>query len=258
MKVAVLYICTGIYNQFFEGFYNSAKKYFLSNQAEIKYFVFTDDMNLIHSDDVEIIQHECQGFPMDSLMRFDMFLSIENKLRQYDYAFFFNANMQFVAPVGTEILPDNLAAVIHPGYYNKPAWRYPYERNRKSTAYIAPYGKNYRYYMGSVNGGRTPDYLQLAAICSAHIHEDLEKGIIAVFHDESHLNHYLRKHQCMALPPSYAYIEGKQMAFTPKIIIRDKVRIDPYFDKGRDHSLNGKLKKGFSIVLQSLKWYLNI
>lgn len=119
MKIAILYICTGKYNQFFDGFYTSSEKYFLKGIAEIEYFVFTDNMNLSQYQNVHLFKRECKGFPLDSLFRFDMFLSVREKLKCFDYVFFFNANMLFVAPIGIEILPqrEKLVAVLHPGYY---------------------------------------------------------------------------------------------------------------------------------------------
>ena len=46
MKVAILYICTGKYNQFFKGFFESCEKYLLKDIAQLEYYVFTDDMSL--------------------------------------------------------------------------------------------------------------------------------------------------------------------------------------------------------------------
>lgn len=257
MRIAILYICTGKYNQFFKGFYDSCEKYFLQGIADKEYFVFTDDLELYNNPRVHLYQKECKGFPLDSLFRFDMFLSIENELEGFDYLFFFNANMLLVAPVGEEFLPKNqgLAAVLHPGYYNKPSYLFPYDRNKKSKAYIAPFKKGYKYYMGSLNGGKTKEYLDLIRDCSKNIHEDYDEGYIAIYHDESHLNKYLRDHDCMSISPEYAYPEGWTLPFSPKIIIRDKVRIDPYFNKGRDFTLKGKIKKAIDIVYRTILWY---
>jgi len=254
-RVAVLYICTGKYNRFFKSFYESAGKYLLCGH-EKHFFVFTDQDDLSDAPDVTLIHRECQGFPTDSLMRFDMFLSIRKQLEAYDYLFFFNANLLFVSPVGEEILPTHLTAVVHPGFYDKPAWRYPYERNPLSTAYVEPRGKNYRYFMGSLNGGTTVDYLRLAETCSLNIHTDLAHGIVAIYHDESHLNSYLRQNGCTPLSPAYACIEGKKMPFEPKLILRDKTLVDPYFNKGRDRSPWGMFKKGLTVVWRAVKWYL--
>ena len=253
MKVAILYICTGRYAQFFDGFYKSAEQYLLQG-VEKRYFVFTDQEQLTKAENVELLIRPCRGFPEDSLFRFDRFLEIKDKLKDYDYTFFFNANMRFVAPVGEELLEERLTAVLHPGYFDKPEWRYPYERNKQSKAYIPAHEEDYHYYMGSLNGGKTADYLALAETCSQHIHEDWEKGIVACYHDESHLNRYLREHHCKALSPAYAYIEGKELPFEPKILLIDKTRLDPYFNKGRDFSLWGRLKKGLGIVASATFW----
>lgn len=257
MKIAILYICTGKYNQFFDGFYASSEKYFLKGIAKIEYFVFTDDMNLSNSQNVHLFKRECKGFPLDSLFRFDMFLSIKENLKDFDYVFFFNANMLFVAPVGIEFIPqkEKLMAVLHPGYYNKPVFLYPYERNKKSTAYIPPFKNNYHYYMGSLNGGGIKEYMKLIEECSKNIHIDYEANYIAMVHDESHLNKYLSEHNCLKLSPAFAYPEGKKLPFIPKIIIRDKVKFDPYFDKGRNHSLFGKIKKGWLMLVRAIQWY---
>ena len=256
MKVAILYICTGKYNYFFKGFYESCEKYFLKDIAEVRYFVFTDDEKLTDAENVKTIKKVCKGFPMDSLLRFDMFMSLENELEDFDYTFFFNANMEFVSPVGKEILPekDGLAAVVHPGFFNKPSFMYPYERNKKSAAYIKPRDKEYTYFMGSLNGGKTKDYMALAKTCSENTHNDPDHGIIALVHDESHLNKYLHDKPCLKLSPAYAYPEGWKLPFEPKIIIRDKTKISQYFNKGRDHSIIGRLKKASRILYRAIIW----
>lgn len=259
MKVAVLYICTGKYNQFFKGFFDSSEKYFLKGIADIEYFVFTDDLKLSDSAKVHLFKRKCQGFPLDSLFRFDMFLSIADKLKDFDYCFFFNANMLFVDTVGKEFLPEKegLMAVIHPGFFNKSAATLPYERNKNSTAYIPRIsGQKYHYYMGSLNGGKTKEFLSLAKTCSDNTHDDYDRNVIAQVHDESHLNKYMTSHKCLGLSPAYAYPEGWKLPFNPKIIIRDKVKIDSYFNKGRDFSLKGRVKKGIRIVRNMIKWYV--
>ena len=259
MKIAVLYICTGKYNRFFADFYKSAKKYFLKDMAHIEYFVFTDDEQLCSNPDVHITRKECKGFPLDSLMRFDDFLSIKEQLLRFDYTFFFNANMKIIAPIGLDFLPltEGLSAVIHPGYYNKPAFLYPYERNKKSTAYIKPFEKSYHYFMGSLNGGKVKDFMKLSEVCSKNIHEDLKNGIIAIYHDESYLNKYLRNNKCLMYPPSYAYQEGINIPYSKKIILIDKVRINKCFNKEKYSSFLLKvIMKGSSIIYKSIIWYL--
>ena len=65
MKVAILYICTGKYNQFFKGFFESCEKYLLKDIAQLEYYVFTDDMSLSDEANVHLIKKECRlSFPL--------------------------------------------------------------------------------------------------------------------------------------------------------------------------------------------------
>ena len=262
MTIAILYICTGRYNQFFSEFYKSCEKYFLSG-IEKQYFVFTDKLNLSDAENVHLIKKECAGFPADSLFRFEMFLNIKSELSKFNYIYFFNSNALFLQPVGTEILPNSsekLVAAEWPGKRKPFKWSafYPYERNKKSTAYIPPFEqKKYTYYMGGINGGISSDYIQLIEKLANNIRTDYNNGIIAIVHDESHLNKYLRSHTCKTLSSEYCMPEEWiQNGFFPKIIFRDKVKIDPYFNKGRDHSIKGKIKKGWQILWRAIKWYI--
>lgn len=260
MKVAILYICTGKYNQFFADFYASAEKYFLSEVAQRHYFVWTDDKALTKAKNVTLIHKESAGFPADSLFRFEMFMQVEDELKKYDYIYFFNSNAVFLQHVGQEILPDDsgLSMGIWPGQREKqhPMF-YPYERNRRSLAYVAPYGKNYTYFMGGVNGGRADCYLQMIRTLHQNIRDDYHRGIIAKVHDESHINAYLRTRPCKKLGREFCLPEEwRRTEDCPKIMLRDKVKIDPYFNKGRNHSLWGKAQKGGRIVINVLRWYL--
>ena len=263
MKVAILYICTGKYNQFFKGFFESCEKYLLKDIAQLEYYVFTDDMSLSDEANVHLIKKECAGFPADSLFRFDMFLQVRQELEKTDYIYFFNSNAEFKAPVGKELLPLNgekLVGAEWPGKrkpFKHPAF-YPYERNKHSSAYIPPReDKPYIYYMGGINGGEAADYLEMAETLSENIHADYEKGIVALVHDESHINKYFRTHDCKVLSAEYCFPEEWITCdFSPKIIFRDKVKLDPYFNKGRNYSLKGKLKKTVSVIYRAIRWYL--
>lgn len=57
MKVGILYICTGKYIVFWEEFYKSCQKYFLSDSECVKqYYVFTD-VDKIYQEDVDVNIH---------------------------------------------------------------------------------------------------------------------------------------------------------------------------------------------------------
>jgi len=259
MKIAVLYICTGKYSVFWKNFYQSAQQYFLP-ECEKHYFVFTDNSKIFDTNNIHVKYESPKGFPLDSLLRFDMFLSIKEALLEMDYIYFFNSNMQFVNIIGKEILPIQidfgLVALIHPGYYNKKMEQYPYERNLKSTAYIKyNNSEKYYYFMGSLNGGKAEDYLKLIEECSKNVKIDMKNDTMAIYHDESHLNQYLHKKKVVMLSPEYGFPEGSKIPFDPKIIILNKIKHGGiYFDKLPKKAyflrFNFKIKR----IIESIIW----
>lgn len=261
MKIAILYICTGLYNQFFEGFYNSVEKNLLKGKASIDYYVWSDDDSLAQGRErVHLTHKECDGFPADSLFRFRMFLQVKEELLKYDYVYFFNANAEFRQSVDEEILPDEsgLVAAIWPqnhAFLNH-SFFYPYERDKRSTAYVPPFDGPYHYYMGGVNGGRSREYIAMAEELNRNIEADYSKGIVARVHDESHLNHYLHHRRCKVLPSELAWIEEWPTSTEPKMVFRDKKRLNGYFVKGRDRSVKGKLKFLLDKIQLAVSWYI--
>ena len=189
-----------------------------------------------------------------------MFLQAEEKLKKYDYIYFFNANSEIRRPIGEEILPDDsgLAMGIWPGKreHQHPMF-FPYERNKKSLAYVAPHGKNYTYFMGGLNGGTSKAYLQMIHTLSDNIRDDYNRGIIAKAHDESHINAYLRTHACKKLGREFCLPEEWiQAGEKPKNVFRNKVLVDSYFNKGRKFNLWARLKKGCNILWNAIIWYI--
>lgn len=260
-RVAVLYICTGKYSVFWEEFYRSMEKNFLKD-SEIEYFVFTDADRLYdeeRNNRIHRIRQDNLGWPGNTLFRFRMFVSLEEKLKEFDYLFFLNANTVCRQEITEkEFLPieQDLLVVQHPGYYNSSAWKMPYERRKKSSAYI-PYGKGGDYVYGAVNGGKTAAYLKMAKKLDKDIRQDYEKGIIAKWHDESHLNYYVWMYgNYRLLTPAYAYPENYSLPFEMKIMTVDKgkkIELDQNkLQELKDRSIKGRVAKGFRGIKSKL------
>lgn len=228
-KVAILYICTGNYTVFWKEFFESYEKNFLP-ESQKEYFVFTDADSIYGEDSCARIHRIFQkrlGWPYDTLMRFDMFSSIADRLEEFDYTFFMNANCKCVSVITEEeFLPKkkDILVVQHPGEYNKKPSRYSYDRNPQSTAYI-PKGEGKYYICGGINGGRTKAYLGLVEELKKNVEKDLSNNVIAKWHDESHINHYIYVHDNWEmLSPAYCYAEDWNLPFEPKILVREKSR----------------------------------
>jgi len=257
MKIAILYICIGKYDIFWKEFYSSCEKHYLTDH-EKHYFIFTDSP-LIKEENfrMHIIFQSNLNWPFNTLMRFKFFHGIESELLTFDYIYFLNSNIQFVAHVGEEVFPSDeengLLAVLHPGYFDKTIQDFPYERDKRSRAYISEDdGKHYL--MGGFNGGKTKEYLKLVKELYQNIEIDLSKNIIAIWHDESHLNAYLLNKNYRILSPEYGFPEGCQLPFKPKILILDKAKFGGHqFMRGITTIKIGKMqKKKMKIIIKEL------
>lgn len=227
-KIAILYIATGRYIIFWDDFYQSAEKNLLSDYKK-HYFVFTDSDRSFPKNVTTIYQKQFP-WPSSTLDRFSMFSSIESELKKYDYIYFLNANAQILAPVGREIFPtpeQGIMVAFHPHfYYEKDNLKYPYERHSESMAYI-PYGEGKYYVQGSFNGGRSDAFLTLIRTLDENIKKDKAKGLMAIWHDESHLNKYILDKNPLVMPPNYIWAPFDERLIPIfknkiKIIMRDK------------------------------------
>lgn len=222
-KIGLMIIATGKYDQFIPPLYKSVQKYFMKNH-EVKMFVFTDSNNIPINDMIVKIPHEHKPWPAPTLLRYATFHNAKEILSQMDYLFYCDADMRFVAPVGDEILPEpnsnGLVGTEHPGFFG--GRRGTYETRPESTAYVAP-NEGKIYYAGGFNGGTSEAFLRMSEVLSNNINKDLEKDIIAIFHDESQMNRYLIDNiPNKILNPSYCYPESWLIPFEKKILALDK------------------------------------
>ena len=114
----------------------------------------------------------------------------------------------------------------------------PYERRKETGAYV-PYNCGEHYVIGAVEGGETEAFLKMCKTIQSRINDDLKKGNITKWHDESYLNHYIiGRNDVKYLHPGYCYPMGFDLP-VEKII--DTVPKLKYFDV--DSFKNAEKKK---------------
>jgi histo-blood group ABO system transferase len=203
VRTALLVIATGEkYHQYVNPLLESAREFFVEHDA----FVWTDvHVGASAIDAKFVVAKEPLGYPNETLYRYHTILQQRSLLAKYDYLFYLDVDMRMVAPVGKEIFSNSITACLHPGYVNEVGSP---ERRPESMAAI-PYNAKNKYFCGGFNGGFSGAFLGMAAELAWCIDKDTEKGILAVWHDESHLNRYLHDHPpSKILDPSYCYPEG--------------------------------------------------
>jgi histo-blood group ABO system transferase len=218
MKIGLLIIATNKYVQFLQPLIESADKNFLLNES-VTYFIFTNQNIEISSNrEVVKINVEHKEWPWMTLGRYKIFSEYSNILQNMDYLFYCDADMRFESVVGGEIL-SNRVATQHPGYYEQ---RGTPETNPLSLACVFPH-EDMQYFAGGFNGGTSEEYLKMSEVISNNIDLDLSRDIIAVWHDESHMNRYfIDNPPTKILNPSYCYPENWNIPFERKLLALDK------------------------------------
>lgn len=223
-KVGLLLVATNKYKQFLQPLITSADEFFLKDH-EVTYYVFTNnDISDIKSDrKIEKIQIDHMPFPFISLFRYKLFYKFRAHLIEEDYIYYSDVDMLFVDKVGDEIL-GVLVGTQHPGFTGLKGSP---ETRKHSNAYINE-NDIINYYAGGFNGGSTYSFVVMAEQIEKWIDDDLNNGIIAVWHDESHLNRYmnLKREPDIILSPSYCHskkvLDRRGLHFEPKLIALDK------------------------------------
>ncbi len=220
-RVALAAVATGRYDVYAYEMIESARTYFCKDH-DVHYFIFTDSEIKPELDDVTQVFQKRLGWPYDTLMRFAIYLQHKDLFDTYDYIYAIDADMLFVAPVGSEIFAERVVTQ-HPGYTQN---RGTYETNPISTAYVAPHEGTYYVAGGFYGGEREPFFAMLRTLVN-QIETDLNKNYIAVWHDESHLNRYcIDNPPAKILSPSYCYPQNAQNYPAIRHLKRKLVAID--------------------------------
>ncbi len=159
------------------------------------------------------IDHE--PWPYTALKRFHYLLGVKEKILEHDFSFYIDVDSLFHSEISDTILPDKgMIGTIHPCLFNGPGTP---ERNPLSMAYIPP-GSNSRYFCSGFFGGDSSTFINTSEIIKKNIELDLEYGVIAIWHDESHVNRFffdnppkivLDNHFCAAEQDMRLYPDAK-------------------------------------------------
>lgn len=199
MKTVLMLIATGErYWKYVRPLLQSADKFFVPHET----FLFTDS-----SEDFGVFQINQQnlGFPQTTLRRYHSFLTVSAELEKYDYCFYVDIDAVFVDYVGQEIFSAGITATKH---YNQNWYNDCLLEDRPDSAAFTQNVKNY--YCGGFNGGTVREFIDMADAIREGVDVDSRTGIVAKWHDESHLNKYLSIYPpSRILSSDYCYPENE-------------------------------------------------
>lgn len=267
-KVALLFISLNKnYWPYFKQVMEDCKHNFLP-QHKVDYFVWSD-MPESEITGATVIPTDAIEWPAPTLMRYHLFLNQEEKLKEYDYVFYLDADMRVVQKISDEILGEGLTAAEHPMYALRKEYIPPYEPNEKSAAYIKRPGKvidengkprfKPYYIAGGFQGGTSKTFLEAMREMKKTIDHDFDKlNYTAIWNDESHWNKYVfdkYSGPLIVLGPEYIYPDslikeyyeplwGKK--YEPKIITLTKpFSLSKEGGKALNEMLGGKAHESF-------------
>ena len=139
------------------------------------------------------------------------------------FSFYMDVDSLFSGKISESILPvDGMIGTIHPCLFDGPGTP---DRNPNSTAFI-PIGSNNRYFCGGFFGGSTDSFLETSRRIKSNIERDLENSVMAIWHDESHLNKYFFENPpAVVLDNHFAAAEEQIHIYTnARICFLDKSR----------------------------------
>jgi histo-blood group ABO system transferase len=210
-------IATNKYTFFLEKLISSIETFFL---PEIKktYLIHTDNESIELGSNCVIHKVEHKPWPNSTLHRFKFFNECEEIILKHDYSFYIDVDSLFVGQINPEDVLSDIVGTLHPHLGDSEGTP---ERNPNSTAYIKP-GDSNRYFCGGFFGGKSDEFIKLSKTIETNINKDLDNNIVAIWHDESHLNRYfLTNSPTLVLPLGMAADENYKHPHS-KILFLDK------------------------------------
>ena len=233
MKVAIVFIGTNKYIDFLPRYYENIEKYFLPN-SEKTILAFTDGELNETPDNVRVYHQEHLAWPYITLKRFEIINKARQDIEKHDWLVFLDADTLVVDTVTEEDFlhrccnktPEEipLFGVHHPCHFlqltgraHMPPHDKPpgaYEQNPGSEAYVDMDDEDFHfgavpYFQGCFWGGKVPEVCAMIDELEARVNRDLERDVVAVWHDESHLNKYYLENEFKVnvFHPQYAHPE---------------------------------------------------
>ena len=228
MKVAITFIGTNKYLNFLPQYYENIQKYFLPNTEKV-ILAFTDGELNETPDNLKVYHQEHLDCPFITLKRFEIINIARQVIEECSHLVFIDADALPVTTITEEEFFNDkpLFGVHHPCHFlkMKPHDEYPgaWDQNKNSLAYVDTVKEQPQvYYQGCFWGGQVPEVCAMIDELELRTNRDLEKDVVALWHDESHINRYfLDKSDIVhTFGSEYAYPElfSEVCSFEPKIV----------------------------------------
>jgi len=240
--VSVLTIATNRYLEYWKAQATSIDLH-AKPGSKMKIYLFTDQVmaaksfsSELRNVSVEIEEIPNYGWPEATLLRYRIISESRFKWDSDEVLIYLDADMEVVSPLHPsdfyEPAKAGICLVRHPGYY-RPAgkdlwflylanpklllgdlWLFAkegglgYWETRKGSKAFVPRGDRRTYFCGGIWWGRARDLLPMVSDLARGVQSDLERDLIAKWHDESHLNAWSTRNPHQIQSPSFCFVPG--------------------------------------------------
>ena len=236
--LGVMSVATNIYLEYWKAQAQSLNE-FAGPDLAVTLHIFTDQPDVAEEfgktlSNVKVVGHRIPAYrwPEATLYRYRIFNAVKAELTQ-DILMYLDADMLVHRALGLQDLQSptgsGVTLVQHPGYYRPSPARLlgvyvkrpkllladlyshyrlgglgAWETSSSSTAYV-PRDKRQAYFCGGTWWGYRSAVLDLVAELDANVTRDELNGVMAKWHDESHMNWWGANHEHATKNPSYCY-----------------------------------------------------
>lgn len=250
--LGVLTIATNIYIDYWEDMVISLDSKLDIGQTCVAH-VFTEQIERANSvakklKRLSVQVHEIQGYrwPDATIRRYEVFSKHSNLIHE-DVVMHLDADMIILENVFSELIHSvqkkDVALIAHPGFWNRkisPIVRLKamltrseltngsWESRPESEAFVDPISRK-TYVCGGIWLGKNKAIFKLIKQLSKSVELDRSNSIMAIWHDESHLNQWASKNDFVLLSPEFCFVseydhlkdlKPKVLAVTKKIKTR--------------------------------------
>jgi hypothetical protein len=250
--LGVISVATNIYLEYWKSQARSVAKNIGPN-LDVTLHIFTDQPEEAERfgselENVKVVGHRIPAYrwPEATLYRYRIFNSAKDELTQ-DVLMYLDADMIVHTPLHANDFQtqsgSGVTLVRHPGYYRPSFLRRirlyvstpkfalgdlysvartggigAWETNPKSEAFV-PKNLRKQYFCGGTWWGYRNEFLELVAELDRHVTQDEKAGVMAKWHDESHINWWGANHEHETKDPRYCYsVSYKWLSDLPMII----------------------------------------
>ena len=235
----VVSVATNNYLEYWKEQAKSIEEHLAPN-FKCKLFVFTDQPEEATKFSSEFIRLQVQvtqipsyRWPEATLRRYQLITSLRGTLKDDDILMYLDSDMLAVSELSAFDFCSNneikVTLVQHPGFFRLRGWAGlkfystnpkiaiqdllnlfvsggvgAWETRPSSNAFVSRKMRR-RYYCGGIWWGSALGMIELSEQLAERIDEDSSKGIVAIWHDESHLNWWATMHAHDIASPAYCF-----------------------------------------------------